>query len=222
MAIAAGLPSCGKSDAPGFAPSDDASTPEPSDGGSTVDAPFSLFDDVGPISFGDATFVSGSACKPGDYVGTFNCQYQYLSPNAEAGDESNFLSLDVTGPMTITLTQEQSANGENLLTVSGGDVSGTTLGGSIAFTAKMTGQLNCSTGQFVGEFVNGMWNGNGGLGMNIFTGTFTVSFHAAYDNKNFAFVNGQTGGGCIGSPTDTPPEGWGAKYCGPAGSCGPG
>jgi hypothetical protein len=176
-------------------------------------APISL-GDAAPISFGDATFVSGSPCKAGDYTGTFTCLFQILDSTAEAGSQSSFINSMVTGPVTLTLNQSSSGN----LTVAGGSVSGTAVGSAIMFSAMMQGQLDCATGQFIGELVNGMYMGTGPLG-GFTTGSFQVSFSAAYDNKNYAFVNGVTGGGCIGNQ---PSEGWSATYCGPAGSCGPG
>lgn len=198
--------------------------------GSALDAAVS-FGDAAHLSSGDATFVSGARCKAGDYTGTFTCLFQLPGPpgptaeagpgpsgppgppgpTAEAGAGPNVM---VTGPVTLTLSPMSSG----ILTVAAGSVSGTAVGSAIMFTATMQGQLDCATGQFVGQLMNGMYMGAGPLGFFI-TGSFQVSLTATYDDKTYTFVNGATGGGCIGNP---PSEGWSATYCGPAGSCGPG
>jgi hypothetical protein len=209
-ATLAAVPSCSKESGGSFPSGDDATD----DSTTTLDAPFSFSSDAPFISLGDSgTFNAGSACKPGDYSGTFMCAYQYLNPTADSGDASSLFNLMVMGPVTLTLTQGSGANGESFLSVTGGSVSGTTVGGSIGFTAQMAGQLDCATGQFQGELVNGKWSGTGANPLNL-NGMFQVSFDAAYDNKNYRFVNGVSGGGCIGT--------WSASYVGPAGSAGGG
>ena len=84
----------------------------------------------------------GTRCKPGHYVGTYSCQYQF-------GDAGLF-SYPLSGPVDLRLEQGQSGE---FLTVSGGKL--TSAVGVVSLDAELVGTLNCETGEFSGTLQNG-------------------------------------------------------------------
>lgn len=90
----------------------------------------------------------GKPCKAGHYTGTFQCMYQPAgTPDGSVG------GLPISGPIDFTL--EQAQNGE-FLEVSGGTLDGLALI-AIHFKAEISGKLNCGTGAFAGDLVNGSY-----------------------------------------------------------------
>jgi hypothetical protein len=101
--------------------------------------------DPSAFTWPEANPDGGSArlCKPGHYVGTYQCTVTG-PPDAPA------LGLQLMGPVDLRL--EQGQEGE-FLVVSGGTL--TTSAGFLQLVADLTGKLDCQTGKFEGALENG-------------------------------------------------------------------
>lgn len=119
------------------------------------------------------TTPGGGACEAGTYTGTFQCELIYDTTMPDAGS-----GVIVTGP--ITLHFEKSKNGEFLeladakLEGVGMDVFG--------FTADLSGELDCTTLQFMSQAQNGMYGL--GLPITIPLGTVDGTLAGALDTQN--------------------------------------
>jgi hypothetical protein len=125
--------------------------PHSTGGSSTNPIPTSRpYDPDESVSFEwpEVTPNGGKSCQAGRYAGTFSCNF--VPAGADAGAANPFA---ITGPIEITLLE--TANGE-FLEVSGGTLTGAALI-AITFTAKVTGTLDCSTGQFDGQVYDGSY-----------------------------------------------------------------
>ena len=87
------------------------------------------------------------ACKPGKYVGTFQCTY--------IADEMNpdLFSVSVEGPIELHL--QRSVDGE-FLEISDGVLFGVAQD-VFGFTAKLSGRLDCSTLQLTADAQEGVY-----------------------------------------------------------------
>jgi hypothetical protein len=109
-------------------------------------------------------------CVPGTYVGTYTGTYESTIPT--------------TGPVSLTLTQSTSSNGENFLVTSGGDWM--TEWGLMAADASLplvtgeamlVGQLDCGANQFTATAAPGSMF----TILGVPSGTFTLSLTGSYD-----------------------------------------
>ena len=145
-------------------------------------------------------------CKPGHYVGTYMCAVQpppaYKSFFGDAG-----IGYTVTGSVELVLNQGQSGE---FLSVSGGTLK-STASAIFALTADVLGQLNCQTGVFSGQLVNGEVSIPPFPPGGTFTGTMDGSFGAGASELEgtWHLVGGDTfqGTSCSGP--------WNATYQGP-------
>ena len=89
-------------------------------------------------------------CKAGHYVGTYTCIVKQSAGifGPPAGDAGGGYLLN--GPVDLTLSQSQ--DGE-FLSVSGGTLK--SAAGFLALDATVSGKLNCQTGAFDGQLLNG-------------------------------------------------------------------
>lgn len=153
---------------PGTTATPDAGA-EPMVGGGSVmlDIPDGLVFDWDPKTpFPDGT------CEPGFYMGLFDGFY---------GSPLIFqFPIPVVGDINLTLGQ--SVDGENFA-VSDGELSGLA-NGLFPFSATVVGSLNCGTGKFVGELVDGTYNAFG------FDYFFSGPFNADYNRRTHAFEMG--------------------------------
>jgi len=85
-------------------------------------------------------------CKPGHYVGTYQCD---LSLPGEPADASS--GFVVSGPVDLMLDESQ--DGE-FLEVSGGTLKSTAMG-IFVLAATVSGKLDCLSGQFAGSLQDG-------------------------------------------------------------------
>lgn len=101
--------------------------------------------DPNSFDWPEATADGGAArlCKPGHYVGTYQCTVTGPMGAPAVG-------LPLTGPVDLRLSQAQ--EGE-FLVVSGGTLK--TSAGVLQLDAGVIGKLNCQTGKFEGTLENG-------------------------------------------------------------------
>jgi hypothetical protein len=119
---------------------------DPASGGttSTVDASGEPAHDPALFNWPESTADGGTGthCKAGHYVGTYNC-------NIEWGDAGAF-SYPLSGPVDLRLEEAQSGE---FLSVSGGTL--TSAVGIVSLDSQLIGTLNCQTGEFTGTLQNG-------------------------------------------------------------------
>lgn len=130
-----------------------------SSGGAAGAGPSPMF------SWPEANPDGGAAmlCKPGHYTGMYDCDVNWAP---------FVMNLHLNGPVDLQLNQSQ--NGE-FLTVSGGSLK--SAAGVYSLDAKIEGQLDCQTGAFTANLVNG------GISIPPFPpgGTFSGAMMGSYD-----------------------------------------
>jgi hypothetical protein len=170
-----------------------------------------------------ATFTGSSGggmgtgtCKTGVYSGMFSCLF-YYGADAGIGTAPDSGGIGpITGTLSFVLSQDISSQGELETTDTASGVFNATTGGFIAAQANLMGSLDCNSGSFTGQLVNGEYGFNLGGGVplpdpnNMFQGPLVSD----YNGNSSMFVNGQWSmliageGPCIGP--------WSASYVGPA------
>jgi hypothetical protein len=145
----------------------------------------------------------GGECYAGRYFGAFSGIYRQNEAYVGFG-------IPIVGHVDIRLTE--SANGE-IFMVDGGKFKGAALE-FVPFSAKISGQLNCSTGEFTAEIYDGRYYLTGisaapGIPANYF---FEGKMFAQYDSTEKKLING---GWNVDEP-DRPKNGgkgeWAANY----------
>lgn len=117
--------------------------PTTSNGGSPSGGP-----DPSLFNWPEGTADGGNEqlCKPGHYVGTYQCDLAL--PGMAADASTGFM---VSGPVDLMLDQSQSGE---FLEVSGGTLMSTAMG-IFALAATVTGKLDCVSGRFSGALQDG-------------------------------------------------------------------
>jgi hypothetical protein len=164
---------------------------------------------------GGGTGMGTGTCKTGIYDGTFSC---FFFMNSDAGpgmapDSGGF--GPVVGTMSFMLTQDVTTTGELSSTDTASGTFMAATGGFISADANLTGTLECDTGKFNGNLLNGVYGFSltGGAPAPDPNNKFQGPLYSDYNGKTSAFVDGQWSmaikglGACIGT--------WMASYSGP-------
>ncbi len=163
----------------------------------------------------DEAGLGTGTCQTGFYSGMFSCLF-YMNSDAGPGMAPDSGGVGpIVGTMSFMLSQDVSMNGELATTDTASGTFLAATGGFISAVADLSGTLQCGTGKFTGNLLNGQY----GLS---FTGAapapdpnnkFQGPLYSGYDGKTASFVNGEWSmyiqglGACIGS--------WNANYAGP-------
>jgi hypothetical protein len=153
-------------------------------------------------------------CQTGVYSGMFSCLFYYDS-DAGIYDAPDAGGVGpITGTLSFKLTQDISSQGELQTTDTASGVFNATTGFIIAAQADLQGKLDCGTGSFTGQLVNGEYGFNlGGAPVPDPNNMFQGPLVSDYNGTSSTFANGLWSmviageGPCIGS--------WTASYSGP-------
>ncbi len=171
--------SSGGGGSPFAAESDGSSTsvPRGDDAAEPSTAPDASGDDSGLFVGSSAATPDSVSCQAGTYVGT----YSGTDDSSKVGGPTNF---PISGPMQLNLVRTEEQNGEfDLVTNNGsfdmtwgGVTTGDAASGLIVVHGAISGQLQCSSGDFTAMSTSATWTL---IGLN--AGTATMNFTGKYD-----------------------------------------
>ncbi len=166
----------------------------------------------------DAASLGSGTCQAGLYSGTFSCLF-YSGLEAGIGPVPDSGGVGpINGTLSFTLTQNISSTGELTQTDTASGTFLAATGGFISADADLSGTLDCASGKFVGQLLNGAYglSFTGGAPAPDPNNKFQGPFDSDYNGKTSAFVNGRwsmqiQGNGYYGACAGP----WTATYAGP-------
>jgi hypothetical protein len=161
----------------GTADTDASSSVQRDDAAEPSSVPEASGDDASQFVGPSGSSTDSISCQAGTYVGT----YSGTDDSSKVGGPTNF---PISGPMQLNLVRTEEENGEfDLVTNNGsfdmtwgGLTTGDAASGLIVVHGAISGQLQCSSGDFTAMSTSATWTL---IGLN--AGTATMNFTGKYD-----------------------------------------